>query len=272
MEKNPEPGQSPSAETISVPNSKAQVEETVAAGKIPWSHPLILVVARSVFMIAAQGLVATTYLLRHHPTPWRAAAPWWTVYATLVDAGCLALMARCTRAEGIRLRDLIGRPHLRWGQDIFLGIGYLAIIFPFFWLAAPWASRMAYGTPQPEMYPGLLTARALPLWGVIYSLSVFWIIWSPTEEMTYNGYALPRLYALSGRWWVAVCIVSFWWTLQHSFIPFIVDWRYVVWRFLAFLPGVIVMTLLYLLKRRLPPLILAHWMMDILGVFITLKF
>jgi len=272
MERTPEPGQSPIVETISVPNSKAQVEERATAGQIPWSRPLILIVARSAFIIAAQGLVAAIYLLRHHPIPWNAAAPWWTVYATLVDAGCLALMARYARAEGIRLRDLIGRPRLRWGRDIFLGMAYLAIIFPFFWLAAPWASRIAYGTTQPDMYPGFLTARALPLWGVIYSLSVFWIIWSPTEEMTYNGYALPRLYALSGRWWVAVSIVSFWWTVQHSFLPFIVNGRYVVWRFLAFLPGVIVMTLLYLWKRRLFPLILAHWTMDILAIFITLKF
>ena len=272
MEKAPEASQSPVAEISYSPNSKAEVEKQAAAGKIPWSGPLILIVARSAFMIVAQGLVAGIFLLRKHPAPWQAAAPWWTVYATLVDAGCLALMARFTRAEGIRLRDLIGRPRLRWGHDLFLGIGYLALIFPFFWLAAPWASRIVYGTAQPSMYPGLLTARALPLWGVIYSLSLFWLIWSPTEEMTYNGYALPRLYALSGRWWVAVLLVTFWWTLQHSFLPFIVDWRYVIWRFLAFLPGVAVMTLIYLLNRRLPPLILAHWTMDILAAFITLKF
>jgi hypothetical protein len=46
----------------------------------------------------------------------------------------------------------------------------------------------------------------------------------------------------------------------------------VAWRFFAFLPGVLVFILVYLLTRRLPPLIVAHWPMDILAVLITVKF
>jgi hypothetical protein len=37
------------------------------------------------------------------------------------------------------------------------------------------------------------------------------MIWSPTEEMTYQAYALPRIQALSRRAWVAVVVVGFWW-------------------------------------------------------------
>ncbi len=83
-------------------------------------------------MIAAQGLVALIYVLRRHPSAWSAAAPWWTVYGTLVDAGCLALMMKFTRPEGIRLRDLVGKVRLRWGRDIFLGIGCFLIFVQFF--------------------------------------------------------------------------------------------------------------------------------------------
>src|ERR1035441_10875986 len=80
-------------------------------------------VGRSFFMIAAQALVATVYALRGHPSAWNAAAPWWSVWGTLVDIGCLTLMAKFTRAEGIGLRDLIGEIRLRRGRDFFLGIG-----------------------------------------------------------------------------------------------------------------------------------------------------
>ena len=44
------------------------------------------------------------------------------------------------------------------------------------------------------------------------------------------------------------------------------------WRFLAFLPGVIVFAVIYLLNRRLPPLIVAHWPTDIFAVLLTVKF
>jgi len=253
-------------------NSKSALTQRAAAGRLIWTGPLLLVMGRSVLIIAAQAFAAGLLWLRFHSWSWNGAAKWWTVYGTLVDAGCLALMATQTRKEGIRLRDLIGRVRLRWGRDFFGGVGCFLLIFPFFLLAAPVATWLVYGHGQPPAFAGMLSGRVLPLWGVAYSFSAWWLIWSPTEEMTYNGYVLPRIEVLSGSRWKAVAIVGFWWTLQHSFLPFILDWKYVAWRFLAFLPGVVAFILVYLRLRRLPSLILAHWAMDISALFLTLKF
>jgi hypothetical protein len=252
-------------------NSKSALTARRSQGQLTWAGPLLLVVGRSVLILAAQAVVACGLWLRSGSWCWDAAAKWWTVYGTLVDVGCLTLMAVYTRKEGIRLRDLIGPVRLRWGRDLFLGAGILLLVFPFFLLAAPAANWLVYGGGQPPAFAGLAAGRVLPLWGVVYSFSVWWLIWSPTEEMTYQGYALSRLEVLFGSRWKAVAIVGFWWALQHPFLPFILDWKYVVWRFLAFLPGVVVLTLLYLKVRRLPPFIVAHWPMDIFAVFLTLK-
>jgi hypothetical protein len=265
------PVESPSLDTLNSPNSRAAIAKRIALGKVSWRNTLIVLVGRSALMIVSQALVAAIYLLRSHPSPWSAAAPWWSVYATLVDLGCLALMLKFTRIEGIHLRDLVGKTHLRGGHDIWLGLACLAVGFVFFGLVAQVASRIVLGTVQPNPYPGLLSARVLPWWGTFYSL-LFWIIWSPTEEMTYQGFALARIEALCGRTWPAVLLVALWWALQHSFIPFIVEWRYIVWRFFFFLPGVLAFLLIYLRLRRLPPLILAHWSLDIMASFFTLKF
>lgn len=253
-------------------NSRVEIERRVRQGQITWTGPLIVMTGRSFFMIVAQALVAAIYWMRGHPSAWNAAAPWWTVYGTLVDIGCLALMVRFTRPESIRLRDLIGRVRWRWGYDILLGMACFVVSVQVFSLPGLLASKLLFGLTHSPMYPGLLAARSLPFWAVIYSLSVFWLVWSPTEEMTYNGYALPRIQALSERRWVSVLLVAFWWGLQHCFIPFILDWKYVVWRFLFFFPGTVTASLLYLWIRRLPPLILAHWPMDLMAVLYTLKF
>jgi hypothetical protein len=82
---------------------------------------------------------------------------------------------------------------------------------------------------------------------------------------TYQAYVMPRLQALSGRTWVAFVIVGFWWAGQHAALSFIPDLRFIAFRFLAFLPGVLVMMAIYWRTRRLAPLIVAHWPMDILG-------
>jgi hypothetical protein len=43
----------------------------------------------------------------------------------------------------------------------------------------------------------------------------------------------------------------------------------VLFRFLAFLPGVLAAMTIYWRTRRLAPLIVAHWPMDIVGALMT---
>jgi hypothetical protein len=57
--------------------------------------------------------------------------------------------------------------------------------------------------------------------------------------------------------------------VQHSALPFIPDARFVLFRFLAFLPGVLAAMTIYWRTRRLAPLIVAHWPMDIVGALMT---
>lgn len=60
------------------------------------------------------------------------------------------------------------------------------------------------------------------------------------------------------------------WTLQHCALPLVPDAKYLPFRFVAFLPGVTLLTLIYLRVRRLPPMIVAHWPMDLGAVIMTL--
>ena len=252
-------------------NWPQQILRRVEQRQITWNGPLIVMVCRTVFILLAQGVVAGILWWHGAREPWLEAGAYWTVYATLVDVGCLALLWKLTRAEGITIRDLVGPIRLRYGGDLLLGLVVLIIVFPLFVAGGSLAGRWLYGVYQVDVYPGILGARVLPIWAVLYSRYVWWIIWSPTEELTYAGYALPRIEALSGRKWIAVGAVSFWWTIQHPFLPFIADWRCFLWRFIAFVPGVIALSLIYLRMRRLTPLILAHWVMDIIATVMTLR-
>lgn len=256
-------------DTTANPNSLAPIEARVAGGRISWVGPLLLVSARSVLLIVSQGLVALILLARHHPSPWREAGYWWNVYGTLVDIGCLVGLRYFTQREGIRIRDLVGPTRLRHGRDVLVGLGYFALIFPCFVVGGYFAQRLFYGASGQNPGAYVFEAHAFPVWATIYALSLWWMIWSPTEEITYQGYALPRFKALTGRTWLAFVIVGFWWAVQHSALPFIPDARFVLFRFLAFLPGVLAAMTIYWRTRRLAPLIIAHWPMDIVGALMT---
>ena len=250
-------------------NSPQEIEKRVSLGQIRWAAPLLFLPARIVFMLVSQAIFAAVFRLEGLASPWRAAGPWWTVWGTLVDMGCLACLFFLTRRENLRIRDLLG-PLPRW--LVPKGIACFLLIFPFLLLGGSLASWLVYHSWHAPMPLGEIWGRHLPLWGVLYSLLIWWPIWSVTEEFTYQGYLASRLAALSRHRWVPYCLVSFWWALQHSFIPFVADWRLILFRFLAFVPGALVFLAVYLRTRRLAPLIVAHWMMDLSAAVMTLSF
>jgi hypothetical protein len=248
-------------------NARSQIEKRVAAGHVLWIGPLLLVAARSVLWLTLQSLLALVFLALHRPHPMQAAGQWWPVYANLGDLGCLLGLRYFTRKEGIRLRDLIGPIRMRWGRDLWLGLGILVVAYPCAMAGSYLAQVLVYGSPARTPVAFILQFHALPLWATVYSLTVWWVIQSATEEMTYQGYVLPRLEALTGRTWIAFSIVLFWWSVQHCMFPFIPDWRYVAYRSLMMVPILVLCMAVYLRIRRLSPLIIAHWPMD-LGVAI----
>jgi membrane protease YdiL (CAAX protease family) len=251
------------------PNSPARIQQSVSAGRIPLAGPLLLVALRPALFFTVQALLALAYFSFHRPGPWHEAGRWWTVYGTIVDIGCLIGLRIFTRKEGIRLRDLIGPMRLRRGREFFLGLGLFFLIFPLFIVGSMLAQKLLYGSLDTSTALYLTQLRALPLWAYVYSIAIWWIVSSPTEEAIYQGYALPRFRTLTGRTWIAMIVVGFWWAAQHAMIPFVPDWKFLLFRFLQFVPGVFVMMLVYLRMRRLGPLILAHWTMDILGAIMT---
>jgi Type II CAAX prenyl endopeptidase Rce1-like len=251
-------------------NSEVAIVERTAVGRIGWAGPLLLVFGRSALCLLAQALASGVFWLQRNPSPWLAAAPLWTVWATLADLGCLAALVWWTRREGVRLVDLFSFDRRRLRRDVLLGAGIFLVVFPVCILPATvLSSWLTFGTLDAPMYAGLLTGRILPLWAALYTACIWWPVWSVTEELTYNGYALPRLVALFRHRWLAIALVGIMWAAQHAMLPGLSDGRYLLWRTLSFLPLILALAIIYLRTRRLFPLIIGHWAMDAFSVLFT---
>jgi hypothetical protein len=251
--------------TLAAASSPHAIQARLAEGRIPRYGPMLMLFARSTFILIFQGI--TFLLLRQSnvQNPAVAVRNWWPVYGTLVDAGCLALLIWLTRREGIRLFDLIGIVKSKLKTDIPLGLSIFLVVFPItIFGGGMLAMWITYGHLNPE-FPEATYIRSLPLLALLYSRILWWPLWSATEEMTYNGYALPRLIALTRSTWLSVGIVSFFFSIQHSFLM-LAGLQFGFYMFLTFVPLTIAMELLYLRIRRLPPLIVAHWLMDLSNV------
>jgi uncharacterized protein len=250
------------------PNSHGALLRREDAGTLTWRGPALMLFARAACAVGAQGLVAAVFALRSSSTPWHDAESWLPVYGTLIDAGCLALLWRLTRREGIRLFDLVGFDRTRLVRDTLLGFALIPVSLVFILggiYAAGWA---LYGTLKP---PYLFAA--LPLPAALYGVLVWPFIWGLTEQMTYNGYLVSRFQVLCRSTAPAIVVVAFAWSLQHAFMPLTFDARFMGFRLLASVPNTVFQTLLYLRLRRLIPFAIAHALMDgatvLLPLFVT---
>ncbi|HET9948590.1 MAG TPA: CPBP family glutamic-type intramembrane protease [Longimicrobiales bacterium] len=213
--------------------------------------------ARAGWAVVAHALVAALFLLRSSATPWRDAEPWFPVYGTLIDAGCLALLWPLTRREGIGLFDLIGFERARLGRDALLALAIVPASLLCILAGVYAAGLVLYGAgSEPYLF------SPLPGPATLYAGLVFPVVWGFTEQTTYNGYVLPRLRVLSGSPVLAVAAVALVWSAQHAVMPLTFDGRYMAFRLLSSVPNSLFFILVYLRLGRLVPLIAAHALLD----------
>ena len=255
------------------PYSSKTLNRFLQDGTIQPLALISLLMARSLLLLLGQGITAFIFWIPGTTEPWLASVPYWNVFGSLADGGCLILLYYFLKKEGYGIIDLLRAPNIPFWRDILIGVGLFLLIFPtVIFGVTVLANLLLYGTISPDFGSGLLIARQLPTWARLYSFIIWWVVWSPTESTFYNGYLFPRFEALTSRTWMAILIVGFFWALQHIFLPFLPDTRYLVWRFLQFLGIGMLMPWLFSRFRRLRPLIITHWLMDISSLFFTIKF
>ncbi|HEX6927535.1 MAG TPA: CPBP family glutamic-type intramembrane protease [Longimicrobiaceae bacterium] len=245
------------------PNSRDALALRRDRGLLRWRGPAVVLFARSVLAVAAQGVVAAILVLGGSAVAWQDSEAWLPVYGTLIDLGCLALIWRFTRREGIRLFDLIGFERARLTRDVLLGLLLIPLSLVFILGGVYFGSWLVFGTPT-----GPYTSGQLPLPAALYGVLIWPWLWGLTEQMTYNGYLLPRFQVLSRSTAVAVAVVSFSWAAQHAFMPMTFDGEFMVYRLVAAVPNSVFQTMLYLRLRRVLPFAIAHALLDGASVLI----
>lgn len=221
------------------------------------TFPILLSFARLLLAFVAQGIAAAIFALRGAPHPWSAAAPYWTVYGTLIDLGCFAAIGLLLRREGKTFAELLNWEPKRFGRDLLSGLG-IGLGMLVLGIACGTAVTFAiyHGPEAPAAMGGI------PLWAALYSTLIWPVIWGIAEQGTYQGYVLPRLVASTRRLWPAFILIAFTWALQHIALPFRPDLSFILWRFVTSLPIAVASLLIFLKTRRLMPLVVAHWLAD----------
>ena len=211
--------------------------------------------------LALQCLFAAGFALGGQADPWRQAADWWLGWLALGEFANLWLLARLARREGLGWRDLYNRAPGGGRRDIRWLLLALVVAGPVGYLPNILLGSLLWGDAQ---VGADLSFRALPLVAAWAILFLFPIVHALTELPTYFGYVMPRLQALTGRRTLPLLVCAFVLSTQHIFLPLLFDWRFLLWRFLMFLP--FALWLGWVIDRRptvLPYLAIAHGLIDL---------
>lgn len=174
----------------------------------------------------------------------------------IIDVIALVAVALALRAEGRRLRDLFGCP--RW-TDLAWGALFLLILTVGFFASNYVANLIVFGGAPPVPTGDL---PRVPLWVGLIAVLIAPLSIAMAEEAVYRGYAQPRLQRHLGRIG-ALVLVAVVFGLQHAGFA-LTSAPDVAARVLTTLLAGLILGGLWLWLRRLMPLVLAHWGLDLL--------
>ena len=178
----------------------------------------------------------------------------WSVVASVVNIITLASLIFITGSDG-GLKKLLNyekgktTPKQAVGMSVLilcLGMGGMYL-----------AGFLCYGK-IPYAPPMMIAPIPIPL--AVINLILLPISTAIAENSIYLGCGVNTI---KNRY-LSVILPSFFFALQHSFIPTLPDARYMVYRFLSFLPLTIILCIIYRKNRNPMPIMIGHAIIDLM--------
>lgn len=111
-------------------------------------------------------------------------------------------------------------------------------------------------------YAAPMMIAPIPLWLAIINVPLLPLSTALAEDGLYLGCGVNQI----KNKYAAVLVPAIFFALQHSFIPALFDLRYIIYRFLSFLPLTIILCRNYYKKRNPLPIMVGHAVIDMATV------
>ena len=231
------------------------------------SLPIILSVLASRLVLFAffQAAIAAIYALSGQGAAWLVSTAWWPVTVVLTNAVVIFSLVGLYRREGSHWLAPLHFERATVGRDLLVLLASGVILGPLSMLPASLVGGWLFGGVE---HAYALFLLPLPVWAATLSLVLFPITIALGELPLYFGYVLPRLGSRLGSRWLAWLVCSLVLAAQHITMPLVFDGRFVLFRFLMFLPFALLVGLTLTWRPRLLPyLIIIHGLLDLVTVW-----
>jgi len=212
--------------------------------------PFILPLFRSVLFIMA-GLLFVLISKKSLEQ----ASQWWSVICIICNIITIIFLAIVFKREGSSYKKII--QYEKGKRNIFKTL-FIVLIMLLLGVGGMYGfGFMIYG------YVPVAMVQPLPIWVASINIILLPLTVIFAELPLYFGYSLNGIEQITNNKLFAVCYPMFFYALQHSFIPLLFDFKHIVFRFLSFLPLMMVLGIIYYKQRKLTPLMVGHAVLDL---------
>ncbi|MCR2822219.1 CPBP family intramembrane glutamic endopeptidase [Lederbergia panacisoli] len=189
------------------------------------------------------------------------------IYFTIVNVLCFGLLYHLLKKDGRSLKELVGIKRERLWKDILFGFLWLFVLYIPFLLAVIVTMVILFGADFHLHFQTVFTGDSIsarPDWLLWLSASIsliFPLLNAPIEELMYRGYAQPIFLKSYQKIAPAIVIPSLGFALQHIMLA--PSWEGAVVYFVAFFLWGIGSGIIYYKQKRLFPLIICHFIVNI---------
>lgn len=182
---------------------------------------------------------------------------WWSVVASCVNILMILLFVCITKNPKQSYSNLI---NLKKGATKPKQIVLMALLIILVGIGGMYlAGFICYGVIP---YAAPMMIAPIPLWLAIINVFILPISTALAEDGLYLGCGVNQI----KNKYLAILVPAFFFALQHSFIPVIFDLRYILYRFLSFLPLTIILCWHYYKHRNPMPILIGHSLIDLITV------
>lgn len=182
---------------------------------------------------------------------------WWSVAASAVNVVTILVLIAAAKKMNTGYTGLVNyeKGKTRPKQVVIMSVVILLIGMSGMYLAG----FVCYGV-IPYASPSLIAP--IPGWLAIVNAFILPVTTALAEDGLYLGCGVNHI----KNKYAAVLVPAFFFAFQHSFIPFLFDVKYILYRFLSFLPLTIILCCNYYKKRNPLPIMIGHAIIDLATV------
>lgn len=213
-------------------------------------NPFILPLVRSALFI----IVGLLFAMSTNQTL-EQASKWWSVICTICNIITIVLLVIICKSEGTTYKELIG---YQKGQSKIKYTLLIVVLMLILGMGGMYGfGFMIYG------YVPVTMVQPIPVWYAIINVILLPLTIIFAELPLYFGYSLNRIEKITGSKILSIAYPISFYALQHCFFPLLNDWKYMLFRFLSFLPLLFVLGIVYYKNKKLEPLMIGHGILDL---------